>query len=132
MLRKYMTDADNERQKQCLKSSQHNGIIFGDKYPQVEKVEIHHSREHHSFVGSSKKEGIWTITPQSEYCFLLDCLNRECTSIGFDLKDAIVSAIRNHSEEVSGIMKCEGQEAPDHPEQSCDGTLKYTIKVFYK
>ena len=29
-------------------------------------------------------------------------------------------------------MKCGGQEASDHLEQSCDGSLKYIITITYK
>ena len=132
MGRKLMTDDENERQKQHLRSLLHNGILCEEFLPDIEKIEIHHYREHNSFAGSSQKEGVWTVTPRSEYYFVLDCLNRECTSIGFDLKGTIISAVRSHQDEVKGEMRCEGQEAPDHPEQSCDGKLKYTINVFYK
>lgn len=59
----------------------------------------------------------------------MDCLNSECTSIGFNLWSVINSAIRNHEAEVSGTMRCHGNEAPDHTEQSCDGSLKYTIRL---
>lgn len=64
--------------------------------------------------------------------FVIDCLNRECTSIGYDLSSVVGSAIRNHVTEVSGTMRCQGNEAPDHPEQSCDGLLSYTIRMTYK
>lgn len=39
---------------------------------------------------------------------------------------------RDHLTEKSGEMRCEGQEALDHPEQKCDGTIKYAIKILYK
>ena len=110
----------------------HTGIRIEELYPNVEKIEIHHVRNHTSFCGPSHKEGIWTITPQSEVYFLLECLNRECTSAGFDLRSVISTAIHNRQTEVTGVMRCEGQEASDHPEQSCDGSLEYTIKLQYK
>ena len=132
MSRKYMTERECERMKQNQLSSLHRGIYVGDFYPEVEKIEIHHIREHHSFAGESHKEGTWTITPQDELFFVLSCLNRECTSIGFNLQSEIGTAIHAHKTEVSGEMKCGGQEAPDHPEQGCDGSLKYTIKIQYK
>ncbi len=98
----------------------------------MEKIVIHHVREHHSFAGESHKEGTWTITPQSELFFVLECLNRECTTIGFNLQSVIGSAIHARKTEITGEMQCGGQEAPDHPEQSCDGSLKYIIKIQYK
>ena len=39
---------------------------------------------------------------------------------------------RDHQTEKTGEMRCEGQEAPDHPEQSCDGYIKYTVSITYK
>ena len=129
---KYMTERECERMKQNQLRLLHTGRYVSDFYPQVEKIEIHHVREHRSFAGESHREGTWTITPQSELFFVLSCLNRECTSIGFNLQSEISSAIHAHKTEIYGEMKCEGQEAPDHPEQSCDGSLKYTIKIQYK
>lgn len=101
-------------------------------YSQVERIEIHHVRTHTSFVGRSQQEGTWEVTPQNEACFLLSCLNRECTSIDFDLGSVISSAIHSRKTEVIGELDCEGQEAPDHPEQSCDGHLNYRIAIRYK
>lgn len=132
MARKYMTERECERMKQNQLRLLHCGRYVGDFYPEVEKIEIHHIREHHSFAGELHREGTWTITPQSELFFVLGCLNRECTSIGFNLQSEISSAIHAHRTEVSGEMKCGGQEAPDHPEQNCDGFLKYTIWIHYK
>lgn len=127
-----MTKKECEKMKQEQLQLLHRGLSVGDIYPQVEKIEIHHIREHRSFVGESHDEGTWTITSQSELFFVLPCLNRECTSIGFELQNIISSAIHAHMTEMSGDMKCEGQEAPDHPEQRCSGKLKYTIKIFFK
>lgn len=132
MYRKHITEAENEKRKRMMRTNAHTGIRMEDFYPQVEKIEIHHERVHRSFCGVSHQEGTWTITPQSEVFFLLDCLNHECTSAGFDLRSAISSAIHSRITELSGKMRCDGQEAPDHPEQSCDGNLQYTIKITYK
>ena len=132
MYRKYMTEAQASKLKQAQLNTIHTGIRVEQLYPQVEKIEIHHERTYTSFVGRSQQESTWVVTPQSEVCFVLSCLNRECTSIGFDLGSVISSAIHSHKTEVSGEMSCEGQEAPDHPEQSCDGHLKYSIKISYR
>ena len=95
-------------------------------------IEIHYQLQHNSAFGSLDKEGTRNVNLQSQMCFVFDCLNRECTSAGFDLKDEIYSMRRNHQTEKSGEMRCEGQEAPDHPEQSCDSVLKYSIRISYK
>lgn len=127
-----MTEAQARKLKQAQLNAVHTGIRVEQLYPQVERIEIHHLRTHTSFAGRSQQESTWVVTPQSEVCFVLSCLNCECTSIGFDLGSVINSAIHSHKTEVSGEMSCEGQEAPDHPEQSCDGHLKYSIKLTYK
>ena len=132
MYRKHMTEEQWRKKKQEQRRYLHGGIRMEHMYPEVEKIEILHTREHRSFSGVSRQEGIWTMTPQSEFSFVLECLNRECSSIGFDLGKVICFAIRDRKNEISGEMECEGQEAPDHPEQSCEGSLKYSIKITYK
>jgi len=132
MYRKHMTRAESENLKQMVKMNAHTGICLGDFYPRVDKIEIHYELRHRSFCDDSHKKRIWTLAPQDEAYFMLDCLNEECTSAGFDLRDIVSSAIQSHQTEKSGEMRCEGQEAPDHPEQSCDGHLKYTIKIVFK
>lgn len=132
MNRMIMSDTENERQKQRNRSYLHNGRRIEDVYPRVEKIEIEYLIEHNSFVGYNKKDEKWTLTPQSEMYFVIKCLNSECTSIGFDLSQEVSSAIDNHETEVSGTMRCQGKEAPDHPRQSCSGTLKFTIRITYK
>ena len=135
MARRVLTDAENERQKQHLRALLHRGRYVFETYPQIEKIEITYSRSHNSFAGANpenNKEYTWVVTPQQEDVFLLDCLNHECTSIGFNLGSVISTAIKNQKTEVSGEMGCQGKEAPDHPEQSCDGKLKYTIRIGYK
>lgn len=127
-----MTEKASEKLKQTMRMNAHTGIRIEELYPDVEKIEIEHVRDHTSFCGRSHKEGTWTITPQSEVYFLLECLNRECTSFGFDLRSVVSSTIHSRMTELSGEMHCEGQEAPDHPEQSCDGYLKYTVRITYK
>lgn len=132
MYRNYITEKANEKLKLTMRMNAHTGIRMEQFYPTVEKIVIQYVREHTSFCGLSHKEGTWTITPQSEVYFLIECLNRECTSAGFDLRSVIGSAIRNHETVVSDTMRCQGSEAPDHPEQRCDGKLIYTIKISYK
>ncbi len=83
MVRRIMSDAENERQKQRIRSFLHNGRRIEDAYPQIEKIEINYLKEHNSFVGHNEKDGKWTLTPHSEMYFVIECLNRECTSIGY-------------------------------------------------
>lgn len=133
MYRKHMTEAQFEKMKReqhCLRYMDTRRIE--EVFPDIASIKISYQLQHSSAFGSQDKEGTWNVNLQSQMCFVLDCLNRECTSAGFDLKDEIYSMRRNHQAEKSGEMRCEGQEAPDHPEQSCDGHLKYTIKISYR
>lgn len=132
MNRKYLTEEQARKIRQLQWRAVRTGIRVEQLYPQVEKIEIHHMRTHTSFAGHSQQEGTWIVTPQSEVCFVLSCLNCECTSIGFNLGNVISSAIQSHKTEATGEMDCDGQEAPDHPEQSCDGHLEYSIKIVYR
>lgn len=127
-----MTEEQSRKLKREMWRSIHNGIRMEQMYPNVDAIDIQYVLDHTSFAGKSHEERTWHVTPQSEIAFVIECLNRECTSIGFDLRSVISSAIHSCKTEVSGEMDCEGQEAPDHPEQSCDGKLSYSIKITYK
>lgn len=127
-----MTEEQSRKLKREIWRNIHNGIRIEQLYPNVEAIDIQYVLDHTSFAGKSHEERTWHVTPQSEIAFLIECLNRECTSIGFDLRNVISSAIHSHQAEVSGEMDCEGQEAPDHPEQSCGGHIIFTVKISYK
>lgn len=133
MDRRHMTEAQFEklkREQQRLRYMDTRRIE--EVFPDIAKIEIHYQLLHSSAFGNRDEEKTWIVNLQNQMCFVLDCLNRECSSAGFDLKNDIYSMYRDHLIDKSGEIKCEGQEAPDHPEQSCSGTLKYTIKISYK
>lgn len=102
--------------------------LFSD----IEQIVISYHLYHGSAFGEQNEDKEWTIKPDSEAVFVIDCLNRECSSSGFDLNNVIYAMWRERLTEKLGAVSCEGQEAPDHPEQSCDGELTYTIKITYK
>ena len=133
MYRKHMTEAQFEKMKrEQLRTRYMDTRRIEDVFPNIAKIEIHYQLHHSSAFGSSDEEKTWNVNLQSQMSFVIDCLNRECSSAGFDLKNEIYSMYRDHLTEKFGEMHCEGQEAPDHPEQSCDGHLMYTIKITYK
>lgn len=101
-------------------------------FPDIKSIVITYHLHHDSAFGVQEQDEEWTVNMQYQMGFVIDCLNHECSSAGFDLKDEIFAMHRVHQTEKSGAMRCEGQEAPDHPEQSCDCFLKYTIKIAYK
>ena len=132
--RKYITSEWNERRKQ-----EHYVFLYSDArkiekgFPTVEGIEIAYINSHKSIVNKTEPtKKVISFTPQSLDIFVIDCLNPECSSFGYDLKKEIRTMIHNHKTEQKGELHCEGQDAPDHPEQSCEGSLKYTIRIVYK
>lgn len=101
-------------------------------FPDIEKIEIIYHLHHGSAFGNQERDWTWNVNMQSQIDFVIECLNRECTSIGFDLKNEIYDMYKERKTEKTGTKHCDGQEAPDHPEQRCDGTIKYMIKISYK
>lgn len=133
MYGKHMT----EKQLEALKREQMrlrymDTRRIGEVFPDIESIEIEYHLQHISVFGKQEEDKIWNVNLQGQMCFFIDCLNHECSSAGYDLKNEIYSMYSNHQTEVSREMKCDGQEAPDHPEQRCGGSLKYTIKITYK
>lgn len=128
-----MTEAKFDKMKQEQRRLRYMDTRCKDEvFPNIAKIEITYKLHHGSEFGNQDKEGTWMVNLQSQMDFSIECLNRECSSSGFDLKNEIYSMYRDRLSEKSGEMKCEGQEAPDHPEQSCDGHLSYMIKISYK
>ena len=127
-----MTDIQNEKQKRATLNAYHTGIRIEENFPNIERIEIDYIRTHHTAFGPNNVEETKVLTPNSEAFFVIPCINRECSSIGFDMSSEIYEMYRNHQEKMSGEKRCEGQEAPDHPEQPCGSTIFYTIKIHYK
>ena len=126
-----MTEKENERQKRNTLNALHTGIRIEERFSNIEKIEIDYIMEHCSAFGVQKKEHRCVYEPHNEAYFIIPCLNRECSSIGFDLSDEIFTMWRNRQNEMSGEKKCQGQEAPDHPEQRCGSSLRYSIRINY-
>lgn len=128
-----MTAEENERRQR-----EHRIFLYSNArkikkvFPTINRIEISYVIEHKCVYGNTKKGKTLNFTPESEDIFVIACLNSECSSFGYDLKNGIRTMIRDHKTEQKGELHCEGQEAPDHPEQSCGGSLKYTINIFYK
>lgn len=127
-----MTDSQNEKQKRATLNAYHTGIRIEERFSNIESIEIEYTIEHRSAFGIQKQEHRCVYKSQFEAFFIIPCINRECSSIGFDLGGEIFSMWRNQQTELSGEMECQGQEAPDHPEQRCGSTLQYTIRINYK
>lgn len=127
-----MTEKQNEQQRLQNKMSHYDHRLISSVFPTVDKIEIEYEVEHRSAFGESREERVSTHMPGMIAIFLIDCLNRECTSGIFDLKSDIYSMVRESKSVFEGEQKCSGSEAPDHMYQSCSGHLKYKITIEYK
>ena len=129
-----MTAEENERRKkEHWNFLYSNARIIEKVFPTIERIEIAYVNRHQTIVDNQPPiENVKIFTSQDLDIFVIDCLNRDCSSFGYDLKKEIRTMISEHKTELTGKRNCEGQEAPKHPEQSCEGSLKYTIKIFYK
>ena len=132
--RNNMTADKNEQRKR-----EHRNFLYSNArkiekvFPTIERIEIAYVNHHQSCVDNTPPVNkVLHFTPQDLDIFVIECLNPECSSFGYDLKNDIYTMIREHKTEFTWEKNCEGQEAHDHPEQSCEGSLKYTIKIFYK
>lgn len=132
MARKYMTERQNEQQRLQNKMSRYDHRLISSVFPTVDKIEIKYEVEHRSAFGERREEHVSIHMPDMIATFLIDCLNRECTSGIFDLKSNIYSMVRESKSILEGEQKCSGSEAPDHMYQNCSGYLKYKITIEYK
>ena len=101
-------------------------------FPNVEKIVIAYEVIHKSVFGNQKETHTSTYSPNSQANFIIECLNGECTSGYFDLKNVISTMDREKISISEGKLDCKGSEAPDHIRQSCSGTLTYKISIEYK
>jgi hypothetical protein len=132
--RKYITPEKNDSLKRARYEALYSDRrILEDVFPNIEKIEIFYTNTHKSIFGNTSKDGVLSFSRQNTAVFAIPCLNNEC-SYGwyYDLRDDIYNMRCEHLTEYCGEKDCQGQEAPDHPEQSCGGSLKYKINIVYK
>ncbi len=130
----YLTREKNDKLKRERYVFLHSDTRkVADVFPDIERIEITYIQTHKAAIEIKPKENSIVFTPQSEDVFIIECLNDECTfGWYYDLRNDIYNMRRNHLTEYCGEKNCQGQEAPDHPEQSCGGSLRYTINIVYK
>lgn len=126
-----MIDQENKEQKLKTKNALLSNKLISEVLPTVKEIKIEYIAEHNSAFGKKVVENTIIRTPQSKDNYFIDCPNRECTSIGFDLKNEIRRIVSEHKVEEEGTLYCSVSEAPDHLYQSCGSTLKYKIIVEY-
>ena len=133
MDRKNMTEKENERRKREQFSFFYSDTRkIAEVFPAIERIELSYINRYISFQGEKIEENSRSFTPQDQDVFIIPCLNPTCSTIGFNVKNDIYNMVREHRTELNKERDCEGQEAPNHPTQRCGGSLKYTIRIFYK
>lgn len=131
-MKSYMTEQENERQKSKLRSWHYSQLHnISDYYPTVASIIITYHQIHRSAFGTNDKKNVLNYDTTSRDDFLIVCLNRECTSIGFNLEHIISDMVTHKETYKKGKLDCEGSEAPDHLYQSCGSCLWYNITIKY-
>lgn len=127
-----MTRKENEELRRQRWMFLYDDRLISTVFPNVERIEIEYEIEHKSIFGNNKRRDSTAYIPNSKANFFFECLNDECTSFYFDLKNIIYTMVRECNKFVEGSLNCEGSEAPDHMYQRCTGTLTYRISIEYK
>ena len=84
-----MTVTQNEKQKQSTLNAYHTGIRIEETFPNIERIEIGYIRTHQTSFGPNNVKEAMVLKPKFEAFFIIPCLNRECSSVGFDLSNDI-------------------------------------------
>lgn len=97
----------------------------------VESIEIKIKTTYKSFTGI--REESWNLKRRKDEVadFYTDCPNHECTEGYIDFRDEVNNLYRSMGEITKGEKVCKGKVAPDHPNQRCDTTIEYEIKITY-
>lgn len=132
-MKSYLTEQENERRKSEQRSWYYSQLhAISDCYPAVESITIRYHQIYRSAFGTTEKEKVLHYDTMSRDDFLIGCLNRECTCIGYNLKGVISDMVACKETNKEGKLDCEGSEAPDHMYQSCGSNLYYEITIKYK
>lgn len=126
-----MTRKQNEERRRQNWLNLYDVRTISAVFPNIEKIVIEYEVIHKSVFGNQKETHTLTYSSNSQANFIIECLNDECTSGYFDLKNVISTMACEKLSTSEGILDCKGSEAPDHIRQSCSGTLTYNVNVAY-
>ena len=109
--------------------------MLSDFAPDIDHIEIIGTFHFITSVCSTKPYSINLIIRPDEKCFLhINCVNKDCTSDGFDLTSSLEDAIR-HRRCVTVDKRCDGKEDWKYLQASgcsCATTLECTIIPHFK
>ena len=127
-----MKHIDKREQRFVTRLKLRDQRLIQEVYPSIEKVKIEYAMTHISVFGKSERSSTLIYAPNRPNVFEIDCINRECTQEYFDLLSEVRNMFALNLSERTGVMRCQGKEAEDHLEQSCDTILDYKITIKYK
>lgn len=127
-----MKHIDKREQRFVTRLKLRDQRLIQEVYSSIEKVKIEYAMTHISVFGKSERSSTLIYNPHRPNVFEIDCINRECTQEYFDLLSEVQNMIALNLLEKTGVMRCQGKEAEDHLEQSCDTILDYKITIKYK
>lgn len=127
-----MTQQENEKQKSNQRSWYYSSLrLISELYPMVKDITIDYKQVYRSAFGTVAEDKCLHFDSGNRDVFLIECKNRECTCIGYDLKNIIWSMVNRYTETEEGDLECKGSEAPDHLYQRCGSSLHYRIIINY-
>ena len=127
-----MTRKQNEERRRQNWLNLYDVRTISAVFPNIEKIVIEYEVIHKSVFGNQKETHTLTYSSNSQANFIIECLNGECTSGYFDLKNVISTMVCEKLSTFEGTLNCTGSEAPDHIYQRCSGNLSYNISIEYK
>lgn len=85
-MKSYMTEQEKKRQKSKQLSWYYSSLHkISDYYPTVEIITISYHQVYRSAFGTKEEEKVLYDDATRRDNFLIECLNRECTCIGYNL-----------------------------------------------
>lgn len=128
-----MTDREIDWRKSEQRSWFYSQLhAISDYYPTVESLTISYHQIYRSAFETTDKRNVLCYDATSRDGFLIECLNGECTCIGYNLKNIIFEVVARRELNIKGKLCCEGGEVPGHLYQSCGAILYYDIAINYK
>lgn len=119
-----------------LWNAETTSLLICDVYKDVKEVKLAAEITFNSGVlrQPSVKEWRRTLTPNDRLHLHHECINKDCTSYGFDLTNALRDALSSRIC-VEGEMSCTGKEDWKYAKNvgcTCMTTLKYRIEPKFK
>lgn len=101
-----MTRKQNEERRRQNWLNLYDERLVSAVFPNIEKMVIEYEVIHKSVFGNQKRTHTSTYSPNSRANFIIECLNGECTSGYFDLKNVISTIVCKKLSTLEGRLNC--------------------------